>query len=261
MRDVQRRLTDTKPVSVDPCRTSAAVATVTVTVTAAGREGRPTTVDTLPATPRLEPAAAGLPAGGNGGGVWAASTPAAAAAAAAGGKRALSPALAVLLAGHVIRDGEVVQLVLKPSAWFVLLTSLKFLAGTAILAISGKLALPAHAAWYYVEAAAFLGVGRLMWAVLQWVNRIYILTDLRVLRLSGAFAVDVFDCPLRRVGGTAVTRTFRERLLGLGSIEIQPADDRRPPGVWQTVRHPREVNEMIRAAAHKAQNGGSGLAA
>jgi hypothetical protein len=209
---------------------------------------------------RLEPAAP-APSDVAGGNVWAASTPAAAAVAAAEGKPVLSPALAVLLAGHVIRDGEVVQLVLRPSAWFILLTSLKFLAGTAILGISGKLVLPAHAAWYYVEAAAFLGVGRLMWAVLQWVNRLYILTDMRVLRLSGALAIDVFDCPLRRLGGTAVTRTFRERLLGLGSIEIQPADDRRPPGVWQTVRHPREVNEMIRAAAHKAQSGGAGLAA
>ena len=173
----------------------------------------------------------------------------------------LSPALAVLLAGHVIRDGEVVQLVLKPSVWFVLLTSLKFMAVMAILAISAKLVLPQHAAWYYVEAAAFLAVGRLMWATLQWVNRLYILTDMRVLRLSGVLAVEVFDCPLRRMSGTRVTRTFRERLLRLGSIEIQPADDQRPPGVWQTVARPAEVNAVIQEAARKAQSGGGGLAA
>ncbi|MDB5294807.1 MAG: hypothetical protein JWO31_790 [Phycisphaerales bacterium] len=174
------------------------------------------------------------------------------------GRRALTPALAVLLAGHVIRDGEVVQLILKPSPWFVLLTSLKFLAGTGILGISAKLWMPEHAAWYAVEAAAFLAIGRLMWAVLHWVNRLYILTDMRVLRLSGAFAVEVFDCPLRRVGGTRVTRTFRERLLRLGSVEVQPADDARPPGVWQTVARPDEVNRMIEDAARRAQSGGGG---
>ena len=209
----------------------------------------------IPPVPRnrLEPAACG------GADVWAASTPAAAAA--TEGKRALSPALAVLLAGHVIRDGEVVQLVLKPSVWFVPLTSLKFLAAAAIVAIAAKLSLPSHAAWYYVQAAVFAAAGRLMWATLQWVNRLYILTDMRVLRLSGVFGVEIFDCPLRRLRGTRVLRTFRERLLRLGSIEIQPADDQRPPGVWQTVARPREVDDMIRAAARKAQSGGAGLAA
>lgn len=197
------------------------------------------------------------PAVGAGGpDVWAATAPATATV--VRGKRVLSPALAVLLAGHVIRDGEVVQLVLKPSIWFILLSSLKSLAGAAIFAIAAKLWLPAHVAWFYVQAAAFLAVARLMWATLQWVNRLYILTDMRVLRLSGVFAVDVFDCPLRRVGGTRVLRTFRERLLRLGSVEIRHADDQRPPGLWQTVAHPARVNEMVQEAARKAQHGGGG---
>lgn len=170
-------------------------------------------------------------------------------------KRPLSPALAVFLAGHVLRDGEVVLLVLKPSVWFILLISLKIAAAMAICAIASKLWLPEHVAWYYVEAAAFLVVGRLMWSTLLWVNRIYILTDQRVLRLAGVFQIEIFDCGLRKIGATRVVYSFRERLLRLGSVEIIPSDERKPTGLWQTVRRPAEVEEMIQAAMKNARMG------
>src|SRR6476661_7355344 len=43
--------------------------------------------------------------------------------------------LGALLARHIIRDGEVVLLVLKPSFWFIVLSSLRFIAAVAILAM------------------------------------------------------------------------------------------------------------------------------
>ena len=55
---------------------------------------------------------------------------------------------------------------------------------------------------FYVEAGIFVLAGRVMWAVLQWMSRMYILTDLRVIRLSGVFHVDIYDCPLRKIART-----------------------------------------------------------
>jgi hypothetical protein len=187
--------------------------------------------------------------------ICAATSPAAAVEA----KRPMSPALAVLLTGHVLRDGEVVQLILKPSLWFIPLTSLIFAAAVAMCGMAAALWLPQHIAWYYVQAAIFLIAGRLMWATIQWVNRLYILTDQRVVRLSGAFNVEIFDCPLRRISQTRVIVNFRERILRLGSIEILPADDSKSPGMWQTISRPRQVEEMIREAMRKAQSGCGGL--
>jgi hypothetical protein len=170
--------------------------------------------------------------------------------------RPVAPALAVLLAGHVLRDGEVVQLILKPSLWFVPFVAAKFAAAMAILGIAATLWLPDKVAWYYVEAAIFVAAGRLMWASLQWINRLYVLTDHRVLRLSGVLTIDIFDCPLRKVATTRVVYSVRERLLRLGSVEIQPADDQRPSGLWQTVAKPRHVHEVVAAAVAKAKSGG-----
>lgn len=212
------------------------------------RRGRVDTATTVPASGRVEAAADTGPVADF---CAAATTPTAVAAP----KRPMSPALAVLLTGHVLRDGEVVQLILKPSVLFIPLSSLLFAAAVAMCGMAAKLWLPPQAAWYYVEAALFLIAGRLMWATIQWVNRLYILTDQRVVRLSGAFNVEIFDCPLRRISQVRVVMNFRERLLRLGSIEIQPANDGKSPGLWQTISHPREVEQIIRQAMHKAQHG------
>jgi hypothetical protein len=177
---------------------------------------------------------------------------------------AASPAAAVtplgaLLARHIIRDGEVVLLVLKPSFWFILLSSLRFIAAVLLVALSviaweGRY----NREWFSIEATIFLVAGRIMWAVLQWMGRLYILTDMRVIRLSGVFKLEIFDCALRKVARTQITTSLKERLCGTGSIEITPADETCPPGVWQTIRRPREVHELIVATINKAKHTGYG---
>jgi hypothetical protein len=175
-------------------------------------------------------------------------------------RRALFPSLATLLTGHLLRDGEVVLLILKPSIWLILFSVMRFTAAVLIVVIAANLWLPDRHKFghHYIYAGAFAIAARLMWAVLVWIGRLYILTDLRILRLSGVFTVEIFDCPLRKVGNTRLTYSFRERLWRLGSIEVTPADESRPPFVWQTVRRPVEVHEQVVAAIRQAKEGGCG---
>src|SRR3954467_9304400 len=108
--------------------------------------------------------------------------------------------LGALLARHIIRDGEVVLLVLKPSLWFILLSSLRFIAAVAMVAmVAITLEGRYNREWFYVEAAIFLVAGRVMFSVLQWMGRLYVLTDMRVIRLSGVFKLEIFDCALRKI--------------------------------------------------------------
>ena len=104
----------------------------------------------------------------------------------------------MLLAGHILQDGEVVLLILKPSRWSILLTSLPFAAFVAIAGIAGNLCVEPRNQHLVVEVAALALTARIMWATLQWMSRLYIMTDFRILRLSGIFSVDVFDCPSER---------------------------------------------------------------
>jgi hypothetical protein len=167
--------------------------------------------------------------------------------------------MAALLAGHVLRDGEIVLLILKPSLWFIAFNSARVAAAALFLLLAAKL-LGDHVTHrtfhFYVEAAVFILAGRVMWAVCQWMGRLYVLTDQRVLRIAGVFNVDVFDCPLRKIARTQVVYSVKERLCRLGSIEIHPRDEATPGTIWQAVSRPVHVNEAIVAAINKAGPGG-----
>ena len=164
--------------------------------------------------------------------------------------------LGALLAGHILRDGEVVLLILKPSLWYIAFSAMRFTAAVLIVAIGFQLWLsPGRGSQSIAYAATFLIAGRVMWAVLQWMGRLYVLTDMRIVRLSGVFNVEIFDCALRKVATTRLTRTFREKLWRLGSIEIVPADESCAPSVWQTVKKPVEVHEKVQATIERAKQG------
>lgn len=169
-----------------------------------------------------------------------------------------STSLATLLASHILRDGELVLLILKPSVWFILLSSLRFVALALIIIIGAKIFNQHLAGPYrgYAELGTTLIVGRLMWGTLVWMGRLYILTDLRILSINGVFNVEVFDCPLRKVARTRLMRGVEDRLVGVGSIEIIPQDESYPFGLWQTVARPKLVHQQIVATINRARQGG-----
>jgi hypothetical protein len=167
------------------------------------------------------------------------------------------PTLAKLLAGHILRDGEVILLVLRPSLWFILTSSLRFVAGVLILAMGARIFVEAvqRNPWVVVQVAGAIIIGRLLWGVLQWSGKLYVLTDARVLALDGVIHVDVFDCPLRKIARARVIANTRERILWLGSIEIIPQDEDLPIGLWQTVARPRWVLKMILEQISRSRHG------
>ncbi len=171
---------------------------------------------------------------------------------------AATPApLALLLTRHILQDGEIILLILKPSIWFIVLSMLRFAAAVLIYMLAG-IVFDEHMPGpgrFYVESGVFLLAGRLMIAILQWMARLYILTDMRIVRLSGIFTVNIFDCPLRKVARTRILYTVRERLFGMGSIEIIPSDEEYPIGVWQMVARPVAINDQVVAAINRAKQG------
>src|SRR5438045_3029814 len=72
--------------------------------------------------------------------------------------------LAVLLTRHVLRDGELVILLLKPSIWFIPLSSMRFAAAVLILLFAAIRFddYVSHNHFVWIEAAVFLIAGRLM---------------------------------------------------------------------------------------------------
>lgn len=184
--------------------------------------------------------------------------------AAAVGAAAASPAvaaprattsLATLLTRHLLRDGEIILLTLKPSLWTILFGTLPAIGIALIVMISTRLWAPHHV-HIAIEIGMMLIACRAAWAVLSWAGRLYLLTDMRIVRIWGVFSPQVHDIPLRRVARTRLTTSVRERLWRLGSIEIIPESDHWPWSVWQTVDKPNDVHETIRRTIARAKQGG-----
>ncbi len=167
----------------------------------------------------------------------------------------VSTPMGALLGGHILRDGELVLLILRPSRWFILLTCYRSLA--AIIALTVLAAVLddrfAYAGHQWAMVGVIVAMGRLTWSVLQWMSRLYILTDLRIIRLSGVFSVDIYDCALRKVARAMLEATPKERLCRIGSITIIPHDDQCPLGSWQMVPRPRDVHEQVARTIARAK--------
>ncbi|MGC4031499.1 MAG: PH domain-containing protein [Tepidisphaeraceae bacterium] len=172
---------------------------------------------------------------------------------------AVGTPLATLIVGNVIPQGEIVQLLIKPSRWFVLLNSFRFAVITAVLiALLHVLGVPVMLSKSLtIQFGLFLIAGRVMWSTVEWMGLYYILTDLRVVRVSGIFSIQIQSCPLRKVEAVNFYTTVGERLLGKGCIEMTNPEKKM---TWQSVGRPHRIHRMVAAAVARAKSNGCGPA-
>ena len=98
-----------------------------------------------------------------------------------------------------------------------------------------------------------VGVGgiRLFWQFLEWLSRVYVLTDRRVIRVKGVIRVQVFEAPVQQVQHTNTTFSLRERLFGLGSIHIATAGTGVTEASWVMLANPLEVHQKLVQALNR----------
>jgi hypothetical protein len=166
-------------------------------------------------------------------------------------------AATVVPAEH-LQDGEVVILAVKPSRWFALLVSWPWIVLAGIVAVATWLAggalAASHTARLVVLACCAVACTRVTVACFQWLGRLYVLTDRRVLRFRGIFREEVYGCPLRHLLHVHLSATLPERALGVGSLLFQ-GDDRAPAGEghWLHLARPQEVLRLVEEARHRAR--------
>jgi uncharacterized membrane protein YdbT with pleckstrin-like domain len=62
--------------------------------------------------------------------------------------------------------------------------------------------------------------------VIIWMSRQYIVTDWRVIQISGVFSKEVTDSSLEKVNDVKLEQSFMGRLLDYGDLEILTASER-----------------------------------
>ena len=161
-----------------------------------------------------------------------------------------------LFPAELLEGGEVVLLAIKPSGWFVLLASWPVLATAGLIAFGMFLfeeffyaAGPQRAVLLVCVAAGCL---RAIFACFQWVGRLYVLTNQRVMRICGVMRVDIFTCPLKQIGEVVLTATFLERPLRLGTLHFEPVGGGLEAD-WLCIARPEEVKGQIEQAIRRTR--------
>jgi uncharacterized membrane protein YdbT with pleckstrin-like domain len=65
----------------------------------------------------------------------------------------------------------------------------------------------------------------MLWDILTWNNRQYIVTNRRVIQISGIFSKDVVDSSLEKVNDVKMTQSFFGRMFDYGDVEILTASE------------------------------------
>jgi hypothetical protein len=167
-----------------------------------------------------------------------------------------------LVPAQVLRDDEIVLLAVKPSGWFVLLTSWPVLLFALLIAVATHAADRAFGAGTAVSGLYLLCLAaamiRIVVASFQWLGRAYVLTDRRLMRIRGVIRVDVFQCPLRQVAQTALTATRGEKALGLASLLFQAEGIDTSQAAWLNLSRPEEIRQAVEEAIRRARLGSPG---
>ncbi|MCK4658954.1 MAG: PH domain-containing protein [Phycisphaerae bacterium] len=161
----------------------------------------------------------------------------------------------ILLPVDLLDGGEVVILALKPSLWFVLFDSAKWMVAGVVLIVGAALAGGRMEGVSYLTLAqgTMLVVAcRVAVALLRWVSRFYVLTDRRVLRIHGVLRANILDIALTDIINTRVTALWHERLAGLGTLRFACQSAEQNNTSWCHLAKPDEVHSQVRRAIERA---------
>lgn len=163
-----------------------------------------------------------------------------------------------LLPPAMLQQDEIVLLLVKPSLWFIFLTSLRFMLVVTFLCVLIIRGFALNAASYLTPqtlatTAALVSLGRLIWALLVWTSHIYLLTNQRLVTIKGVLNVSIYQANLRKIQRTILYRPLMERLLGLGTIGFATAATNTFDSSWVMIPHSLQTHESIVAAINKVQ--------
>ncbi len=156
---------------------------------------------------------------------------------------------AALLPNALLQPGETIVLLLKPSILYVVLACLKSLILIVLLTAAGVYLARTTGSGDLAQQIAISGatgtLGRVAWQFFEWLSRVYVLTDQRIIAVGGVLRVRVFEAPFKHVAQTELFFSLRERVFALGTLVFStPGTGGRDAG-WEMVSRPLEVHATV----------------
>jgi len=175
----------------------------------------------------------------------------------AGGTPLTPNIVAGVVPREMLHEDEVVLIITKPSLWFVVITSFRFVLSVMLLGIlavklvgASSLSISPHA---IATATALIALGRMIWSLLVWSSHTYMLTNRRIVTIKGVVNTSMYQANLRKLQRTILWRPWYLRLFGIGTVGFATAATTGFDSTWVMLSRPLAVHEAIVAAVNKAQ--------
>lgn len=156
---------------------------------------------------------------------------------------------ATMIPAELIQPGEIIILLLKPHPLYILLWPLKTLTILLLLTLLGvMIARDVEAydlAQNFVIVGGLLIVARLFWQFLEWLSRVYVMTDQRIIAVAGVLRVRVFETPLTSITHSELLFSLRERFFALGTLGFYTAGSAVGEAYWVMVGKPLDVHAKV----------------
>ena len=160
------------------------------------------------------------------------------------------PRAASMLPAELLQGGEIIVLLIKPSPWSILIRVARPLAVLATVVACllwlrnlSYITVVAQRDLLFLGTAG--GVLYVFWQFLEWLSRVYVLTDRRVIRVKGVVRVQVFEASLRQIQHTQTVFSLPERLMGLGTITFATAGTGNVEAAWEMIANPLETHQTV----------------
>ncbi|MEE9404620.1 MAG: PH domain-containing protein [Algisphaera sp.] len=154
-----------------------------------------------------------------------------------------------LLPRDLLQPGEIIVLLVKPSALYIALSCLKSLTLIVLLTVLGVSIARATDTHDLAQQLAIGGLvlllARLAWQFFEWLSRVYVITDQRIITVSGVLQVRVFEAPLKQIAHSELFFSLRERLFALGTLVFSTAGTARSEAAWEMVANPLDVHAKV----------------
>jgi len=100
--------------------------------------------------------------------------------------------------------------------------------------------------WWYVLCLLIIPIPWAVWKMVSTAKQYYAVTSQRLTLETGVFKRQLEEIELYRIKDTRLTRTFVQRLLGLGTVTVISSDESSPTLVIPWIKGSTEVRQLLR---------------
>jgi uncharacterized membrane protein YdbT with pleckstrin-like domain len=162
---------------------------------------------------------------------------------------------------HLLGANERILLIARQH-WFLLIRAILFEISLIILILAGVVVAALQFPNYAILCVAIgfililIPIASMTHDILQWTNRQFVVTNLRVIQLAGIINKDVTDSSLEKVNDVKLTQSFLGRMYDYGDVEILTASEL-GVNLFRRIEHPIRFKTVMLNAKEQLEHGSS----